>query len=67
MCLLGHRFKSDLCCVLTGTSLSILLYVAYEFYSDKKGLVPMLISSILNFLANLGTSSVAQQVEQGAS
>ena len=63
---LGHWFESNLCSILTGTLFSILIYAAYLYISNKKGVVYMLISSLLYIITCFGTSSVAQRAEQVA-
>lgn len=64
---LGHWFDSNLCYILAGMLLLVLIYAAYLYVSSKKGVVHMLISSVLYMLTCLGTNSVAQKVEQVAS
>lgn len=62
---LGHWFKSNLCKKLAEMLLLILLYATYLYTSSKKGVVLMLISSVLYILTCLGTNGVAQSAEQG--
>lgn len=64
---LGHWFESNLCYILAGMLLLVLIYAAYLYVSSKKGMVHMLISSLLYIITCLGTSSVAQLAEQVAS
>ena len=64
---LGHWFKSNLCIILAGMLLLILIYAIYIYVSSKKGVVHMLIGSLLYIITCLGTSSVAQLAEQVAS